>query len=102
MPPRRQSGLLRRFAPRNDGGYIKGHKMRPALAALFTVLLASAAAAQTADTVLFNGKVVTVDKDFSVREAIAIANGKVLATGASTAMKKLAADNARMIDLGGR
>jgi len=57
--------------------------MRPALAALFTALLTSTASAQTADTVLFNGKVVTVDKDFSVREAIAIANGKVLATGAS-------------------
>jgi predicted amidohydrolase YtcJ len=75
---------------------------RPALAALFIALFASAASAQTADTVLFNGKVVTVDKDFSVREAIAIANGKVLATGASAAMKKLAGDHARMIDLGGR
>ena len=76
--------------------------MRPALVALFTTLLAGTASAQTADTVLFNGKVVTVDKDFSVREAIAIANGKVLATGASAAMKKLAGDNTRMIDLAGR
>ncbi len=74
----------------------------PALAALATAFLVTAASAQTADTVLFNGKVVTVDKDFSVREAIAIANGKVLATGASAAMRKLAGDNARMIDLGGR
>src|SRR5713101_6995280 len=46
----------------------------------------SAASAQTADTVLFNGKIVTVDKDFSVREALAIANGKVLASGSSGAM----------------
>jgi predicted amidohydrolase YtcJ len=77
--------------------------MRPALAVLFVTLLATAAAsAETADTVLFNGKVVTVDKDFSVREAIAISSGRVLATGASSAMKKLAGENARMIDLGGR
>jgi len=76
--------------------------MRPALAALFTAFLATSASAQTADTVLFNGKVVTVDRDFSVREAIAIASGHVLATGASDAMKKLAGSNARMIDLGGR
>ncbi len=76
--------------------------MRPALAALFTALLATSASAQTADTVLFNGKVVTVDKDFSVREAIAIANGRVLATGASDAMKKLAGTTTRVIDLGGR
>ena len=70
--------------------------MRPALAALFTAPPPPPPSAQTADTVLFNGKVVTVDKDFSVREAIAIANGQVLATGASAAMKKLADDNARI------
>jgi predicted amidohydrolase YtcJ len=78
--------------------------MRPALAAIFALALAaiSPASAQTADTVLFNGKVVTVDRDFSVREAIAVAGGRVLATGSSAAMKKLAGAQARMIDLGGR
>jgi predicted amidohydrolase YtcJ len=60
------------------------------------------ASAQTADTVLFNGKIVTVDKDFSVREALAIENGRVLASGTSGAMKKLAGDRAKLIDLGGR
>jgi len=77
---------------------------RPALAATFALTLAaiSPASAQTADTVLFNGKVVTVDKDFSVREAIAIAGGRVLATGTTAAMKKLAGGHARLIDLGGR
>jgi predicted amidohydrolase YtcJ len=77
--------------------------MRHALFALLaTLALATAASAQTADTVLFNGKVLTVDKDFSVREAIAISSGRVLATGSSDAMKKLAGERARMIDLGGR
>src|SRR5882724_7937198 len=76
--------------------------MRAAIVALLVTLPFTAASAQTADTVLFNGKVATVDKDFSVREAIAISNGRVLATGASAAMKKLGDDNARMIDLGGR
>jgi predicted amidohydrolase YtcJ len=60
------------------------------------------ASAQTADAVLFNGKIVTVDKDFSVREALAIENGRVLASGTSGAMKKLAGDRAKLIDLGGR
>jgi predicted amidohydrolase YtcJ len=63
---------------------------------------ATIASAQTADTVLFNGKVLTVDKDFSQREALAIGDGKVLATGTSAAMKKLAGDKARLVDLGGR
>ena len=80
--------------------------LRPILAAILTgALLAtpkSAAAAETADTVLFNGKVVTVDKDFSLRDAIAVAHGRVLATGTSAEMKALADSGARMIDLGGR
>ncbi len=77
--------------------------MRPALAALLASLLfASPAAAETADTVLYNGKIVTVDKDFSVREAIAISHGRVLATGSSAEMKKLADKGAKQIDLGGR
>jgi predicted amidohydrolase YtcJ len=77
-------------------------RLSSALAALALICSAGIASAQSADTVLFNGKIVTVDKDFSVREALAIANGRVLATGASAAMKKLAGDHAKLIDLGGR
>jgi predicted amidohydrolase YtcJ len=76
-----------------------------ALAGLAGVALAlpiGAATAQTADAVLFNGKILTVDKDFSVQQALALSNGKVLASGTSAAMKKLAGDKARLIDLGGR
>ena len=55
--------------------------MRPTLPALLFLLVAAAPAfAETADTVLTNGKIVTVDKDFSVREAIALRAGRVLAT----------------------
>src|SRR5215475_2057549 len=70
-----------------------------ALALLSSITIASA---QGIDTVLFNGKVLTVDADFSVREALAIADGKVLATGTTEAMKKLADGRTRLIDLGGR
>src|SRR3984957_9629891 len=73
-----------------------------AFASLALTLSVGAAAAETADTVLFNGRIVTVDKDFSVREALAISHGEVLATGTTAAMKKLADGNARLIDLGGR
>jgi predicted amidohydrolase YtcJ len=73
-----------------------------ALAGLALTLGIGAASAQTADTILFNGKVVTVDKDFSVREALAISDGKVLASGTTAAMKKLAGEKAKLIDLGGR
>ncbi len=63
---------------------------------------AGAAQAQIADTVLFNGKVLTADADFSVKEAVAIEHGRVLGTGSSQDMRKLAGTNARLIDLGGR
>jgi hypothetical protein len=78
--------------------------MHPALAPLLAslLLIATGAAAETADTVLYNGKVVTVDRDFLVREAIAIGHGRVLATGTSAEMRKLADKGAKQIDLGGR
>jgi predicted amidohydrolase YtcJ len=73
-----------------------------AAAVLGGLLLAGAASAQTADTVLFNGKILTVDKDFSTQQALAIEHGRILASGTTAAMKKLAGDKAKMIDLGGR
>jgi predicted amidohydrolase YtcJ len=77
-------------------------KSLTAAAVLCGALLTAAASAQTADTVLFNGKILTVDKDFSTQQALAIGHGQVLASGTSAAMKKLAGDKARLIDLGGR
>src|SRR6267142_5752297 len=71
-------------------------------AALYLTLPVTVAFAQTADTVLFNGKILTVDKDFSVQQALAIGHGEVLASGTTAAMKKLAGDKAKLIDLGGR
>jgi predicted amidohydrolase YtcJ len=73
-----------------------------AAAALCALLLTGTANAQTADTVLFDGNILTIDKDFSIQQALAIEHGRVLATGTSAAMKQLAGDKARLIDLGGR
>src|SRR6266436_5398101 len=71
-------------------------------AALALAATISTATAETAETVLFNAKILTVDQDFSVWEAIAIAHGKVLATGTTADIKRLADEKTRMIDLGGR
>jgi predicted amidohydrolase YtcJ len=73
-----------------------------AIAIAVSLSLPGVACAQSADTVLFNGKVLTVDKDFSTQLALAIAHGQVVATGSSAAMKKLAGDKTKLIDLGGR
>lgn len=76
--------------------------VRSALAIALSLAWPTAALAQSADTVLFNGKIVIVDKDFSVQQALAIGNGRIVATGSSAAMKKLAGDKAKLVDLGGR
>jgi predicted amidohydrolase YtcJ len=58
--------------------------------------------AQRADTVLLNGKILTVDAQFSTRGALAIRDGKILALGTSAEMKKLAGPTSRVVDLQGR
>jgi len=58
--------------------------------------------AQDADTVLLNGKVLTVDGRVSVRQAAAVRDGKILAIGDTAAIRKLAGPETRVIDLQGR
>src|SRR5256712_7989554 len=58
--------------------------------------------AQTADTVLLNGKVLTVDPQFSIQEAIAIRDGRISAVGKTADVRKLAGSSSRVIDLQGR
>ncbi len=58
--------------------------------------------AQNPDTVLLNGKVLTVDERFSTQEALAIRGGKILALGKTVDIRKLAGPGTRVIDLQGR
>ena len=55
-----------------------------------------------ADLVLINGQVLTVDADFSVAEALAVRDGRVLAVGTSTDMLELAGPNTERVDLADR
>ena len=65
-----------------------------------TALLNAQTRAETADLILFNGKIVTVDDGFSIRQAIAIKDGRILAVGSNELRDRYHA--ARSIDLGGR
>ena len=56
----------------------------------------------TADLLLINGKIVTVDEEFSTKEAVAVKDGKVMATGSTKEMKKLKGDSTEVIDLEGK
>lgn len=73
-------------------------------AAAFCVCLApvSATFAQEADLILHNGKVVTVDGAFSIREAIAVRGERLLAVGTNADVLKLAGSRTEKIDLGGK
>ena len=55
-----------------------------------------------AETILFNGKIITVYPDFSYQQAVVIADGKILALGSDQEMEKLAGPRTCKIDLGGR
>jgi predicted amidohydrolase YtcJ len=71
------------------------------LAILFT-LLATPAPAQPADLVLRGGRVITVDKDWRVAQAIAIRDGRFLAVGDDEAMAGHIGSNTQVIELGGK
>src|SRR5438128_2699220 len=56
----------------------------------------------TADLILYNGKIVTVDSDFSIYSAVAIKGDIILATGSDGEIKKLRGKNTRLINLQGK
>src|ERR1700712_5619222 len=69
--------------------------------------LASPTYAQQADSsspelVLINGKVLTMDGQSSVVEALAILDGKILATGSSASVKSISGTRTRVLDLAGK
>ena len=74
--------------------------------ALFLIATAPAAMAQQsalqADTVLYNGKIVTADKDFHIAQAVAIRDGKFVAVGTNGDIRALAGPRTASIDLQGR
>jgi predicted amidohydrolase YtcJ len=55
-----------------------------------------------AGTILVNGKLITVDKNFSIAVTVAIRDGKILAVGSSEDIQALAGPNTKKIDLKGK
>jgi predicted amidohydrolase YtcJ len=76
--------------------------IRIVLLALPALGASSPAWPQSADAILLNGKILTVDSKFSIREAIAISEGKITAVGSTPEIRKMAGPQTRVIDLQGR
>lgn len=55
-----------------------------------------------ADLVMFNGQVLTVDAEFSVAEAVAVRDGRILAVGGDDQVLALAGPGTERVDLAGR
>ena len=61
-----------------------------------------AALAAEADLILHNGRVAAIDAGFSIHEAIAVQDGRVLATGRSAEILKLRGPRSEVVDLEGK
>ena len=75
--------------------------LRHAFLALGMSLAFAAGAADTADTILVNGKIVTIDDRFTIAEALAIKGQRIVAVGKSADIRKRST-GAKVIDLQGR
>lgn len=72
---------------------------------LVLALLSLSAPAQvtgTADTILINGKIVTVDDQFTIAQAIAVKGSRIIAVGKSDTVRQMAGPDTKVIDLQGR
>lgn len=71
----------------------------------FAYLFAAAAslhAAESPDLIVHHGKVVSVDDRFSIQQAMALHEGRIIAIGSNDDILKTKTDQTRVIDLGGK
>src|SRR6478735_6566545 len=80
------------------------HRLDIRLLSAFLVAfaLATSALAQPADLVLRGGRVITVDKDWRVAQAVAIRDGRFLAVGSDAAIAPHIGPNTQVIELAGK
>lgn len=86
--------------------------MRRLLLFLFVLFLFSSCGAREidiseaprgfADWLFHNGKIITVDKNFSLQQSVAIKDGLIVGVGSNAAMRTWRGPKTREIDLGGR
>lgn len=68
----------------------------------FTLAAQGAVRASDADLVLHNGKIVTVDGEFSLAQAMAVQDGRIVAVGGNDDVLRLKGSDTETIDLEGR
>ena len=76
--------------------------MRPSIVWVLAASAACVHAQQAPDTILLNGKIITVDNFFTIQEAVAVQGERFTAVGTDAAIRPLAGAATRVVDLGGR
>ena len=66
------------------------------------LLLACATFAQNADTVFYNGKILTVDPQFRIADSMAVRGDRIVAVGTREDVGRAGGASARRVDLKGR
>ena len=72
------------------------------LVLLFLLFIISCEQQTPADLVLRNGKVVTVDEDFSIQQAVAVQGDKIIFVGSNEAIARFIGKNTEFIELDGK
>jgi predicted amidohydrolase YtcJ len=72
------------------------------LAAISSASIMRADASDAADLVLLNGKIATVDEKFTIVEALAVKDGKILRVGTNREVLEIKGDETELVDLGGK
>ena len=76
--------------------------MRALCLLALVVGIAVPASAQAPDTILINGKIITLDSRSMVAMGLAVTDGRITATGSTDDVRTLAGPSTRVIDLRGR
>ena len=76
--------------------------MRPILLLAAVFFVQSCAQQSAPDTVFVNGKILTVDADFSIVQALAVTGNEITALGTNDKINALVSADTRVIDLDGK
>jgi predicted amidohydrolase YtcJ len=74
----------------------------PRMAGVCALLACGLVHAQSADMIITNAKIATLDAAATMAQAMAIGDGKVLAVGSSAQMQRFSTPTTRTVDAGGR
>lgn len=76
--------------------------MKGTALAVIAVMVASSGSVRSATLILHNGKIITVDKQFRLAEAVAVQSDRIQAVGSNREVLSLASPDTQLVDLEGK